>query len=214
VNVERLLKWTILSTTNGIVHTVSVFIGSWLRINQRINNMPWDDEFEFFDSFKCPVCGTDECVPPMGAESSPLMIIGAYPGKDEIVRGRPMEGSSGGVLKAELSKVGLDWKQIRVGNLWIHEPNNNEDCFTYGAEQIIKDAKDKKLILLIGSDTVKYFCDGASVERNNGLLVTSKYLTKPKLMACIQPTTVFHGGLGEFRLTIQKFAKEVEKWIE
>lgn len=168
----------------------------------------WDDEF-----FSCSACGTTECVAPHGSPSSPVLLIGSYPGEDEIKDGFPFTGKTGGVLKAELRKVGLNYDEFRTINLWKHIPNKRDDCREDGIKSAVAEAVGKKIILLIGAEAVKYFCD-ASVEAHNGLLLKSKYLSAPYIMACLQPTTVFHGSLGDFRLTIQKFAKLVDKVIK
>ena len=76
-------------------------------------------------------------------------------------------------------------------------------------EQVIKEAKGKQAILLIGSDTIKYFCD-LKVHNVNGLEVKSNYFSAPLVMACVQPATVFHGCVGELRLGLNKFAKRIE----
>jgi len=100
--------------------------------------------------------------------------------------------------------------------MWRHDPqskkdSNYEKCFMEGVELCIKEAKNKDIVLLLGSEAVKFFCD-LSVNDTTGLKVTSKYLSNPVIMSSVQPTIVFkHGGVGEFRLSIQKFCKEMEK---
>jgi len=159
--------------------------------------------------YSCPICHTDECVPPIGPQNSKILIIGAFPGKDEIKEGKPMVGVNGGILREELRKCGVDMKRLRITNLWQHAPNDNAGCLVHWAKQAIHEAKGKQAILLIGSETVKYFCQ-CSVEAYNGLLVQSDYLKAPMVMACIQPVNVFKVGLGEVRLTIQKFSSHLE----
>ena len=78
--------------------------------------------------FVCPECGTDECVPASGNKKSTVLIVGAYPGHEEIKRGKPFVGGTGTVLQSELRKVGLALNQFRVANLWIHEPNKIDRC--------------------------------------------------------------------------------------
>jgi uracil-DNA glycosylase family 4 len=167
----------------------------------------WDDEF-----FTCAGCGTDKCVSPSGSLNSPFLIIGSYPADDEIKDGLPFTGKTGGVLKAELRRAGLDYSQFRVTNLWKHIPNKNPKCLEDGAQSAIAEAKGKKLILLIGAEAVKFFC-GVSVEGYNGLMTQSNYLSAP-VMICIQPTTVFHGGIGEIRQTISKLSQKIEEIIK
>ena len=130
------------------------------------------------------------------------------PGDEEIKAGKPMVGRMGGVLRAELSRLGVDMRRMRLCNLWLHPPNKREDCFNYGVEQVIKEAQKKEAILLVGSDTIRYFCN-VNVMSVNGLRVTSPYLSAPIIMACVQPAAVFHGSIGEIRLALGKFAKAI-----
>jgi hypothetical protein len=130
----------------------------------------------------------------------------------------------GKVLRNELGRADLDMNQMRLTNLWLHPKTDSDECFTYGLEQVMKEAKGRKAILLIGSDTVSFkgrkailligsdtvsfFCD-EKVSEVNGLEVKSTYFSAPLLFACVQPATVFHQGLGELRLSLQKFSKRV-----
>jgi uracil-DNA glycosylase family 4 len=167
--------------------------------------MSWDD-----DLYTCPHCSRDDLVLASGAKRAPILIIGEFPGRDEIKKGKPMVGAMGEVLRQELARADLDMNQMRLTNLWLHPKNKNESCFKYGLEQAIKEAKNRKAILLIGSDTVLHFCN-EKVSEVNGLVVESSYLSAPLIFACVQPATVFHGGLGEIRLSLQKFSKKVNR---
>jgi len=174
----------------------------------------WQDEFDI--EFTCPICGSTDVVPPSGNEDSPYLIIAAFPGKDEVKEHAPMVGKTGGVLGAELRKLGRDKSEFRITNLFLHPPStdkkdpNYEKCFNYGAEQAIKEAVGRKAILLVGAETVKYFCN-CSVESYCGLKVTSQYLSCENIYAIIQPTNVFKGGVGEFRLALSKFVRQLER---
>jgi uracil-DNA glycosylase family 4 len=169
-------------------------------------NDTWEDEV---DVMKCPACGSDEIVPPAGKKDSPILIVGEFPGEEEIKEGRPFVGAMGSIFKIELSKLGIDMKALRICNLWQHPPTKNKECLDYGMKTVIAEAVDRKAILLIGSDTVKLFCD-KSVAATTGLEVKSPYLSAPLVMSCIQPAIVFHSSVGEFRLSLQKFAFRIE----
>jgi len=171
----------------------------------------WDDVTTSYD---CPVCKREDCVPAAGLRDSPILLVAEFPGTEEIKYGKPLCGATGGVLKAELAYLGIDIKRLRVCNLWLHPPSKDkaldEKCLSYSAGKVIEEAKGRKAILLIGSDTVKYFT-GMSVSKVSGLHVSSAYLSAPIIMAMPNPAEVFHGaGIGEVRLSIQKFAKKVE----
>ncbi len=176
--------------------------------------MTWDD-----DIYTCEYCGSDDMVLASGPKRAKILIIGEEPGKDEIKKGKPMVGAMGTVLRSELGRVDLDMNQMRLTNLWLHPQQKikakdldgqsiKQRCFDHGIEEAIKEAANRQAILLLGSDTVKFFCD-EKVSEVNGLVVQSPHLSAPLLFACVQPAQVFHGGLGEVRLSLQKFAKKV-----
>jgi uracil-DNA glycosylase family 4 len=160
--------------------------------------------------FECPVCHSEDCILPVGPKSSPILIIGDKPGIQEVKDGKPFSGAISGVLRSELFRVGVDMGKIRITNLWLHEPNANKECQENGAKKAILEAQNKKVILLIGSDIVKYFCS-CSVEGYNGLMVESSWFPNAKIMACVQPAMVFHGSLGEVRFALSQFADLLKK---
>ena len=168
------------------------------------------DEWE--DIYTCPICKSTDCVPAGGKENSKILLIGEFPGIDEVKTGKPFSGATGGVLRTELAKLGIDLSRMRIANLWLHLPNHNEECLKYSATQVIKEAKGKEAILLIGSDTVKYFCD-KKVSQVNGLEVKSNYLSAPIIMALIQPATVFHSTIGELRFGLSRFVYRIDSLI-
>jgi len=166
--------------------------------------MTWEDDF-----LTCTVCGSEEMVLPSGNSNSKILVVGEFPGRDEIKRGRPFVGGTGKIFQIELARAGIDLKSLRLCNLWLHPPNKNQDCLDKGVETVLKEARDKEAILLLGSDTVSYFCD-KKVSDVTGLRVQSSLLSAPIIMACLQPAIVFHSVVGELRLSLQKFSKEVE----
>jgi uracil-DNA glycosylase family 4 len=178
--------------------------------------MSWGD-------YECEACSSEDCVPFVG--SGKIMLLGSQPGRDEISQGQPYVGAAGEILRQELAYHGLDIYACRLGNLWLHEPakppnrkketlklvaKQNEACLAYSVKKILKKAKKCKAILLIGAPSVKYFT-GYNVSEVNGLKVKSDMLSAPLIMACVQSASVFHGGVGEFRLAIRKFVQELEK---
>jgi len=164
----------------------------------------WED-----DQYTCPICGSTDCVPAGGNSKSKILLIGEFPGKDEIRTGRPFSGATGNILRNELGRLGIDLSRLRIVNMWPHIPNKNEKCLEYGVQQVIKEAKGKQAILLIGSDTIKYFAD-KKVGQVTGLQVTSDLLSAPIIMACVQPAIAFHGTAGEVKLSLRKFVDKVE----
>ena len=164
--------------------------------------MTWEDEQS------CPICHSEQMVYPYGPERSKILIVSEFPGGDEIKMGRPMVGRNGTVLRQELGRVGIDLRSLRICNLWLHPKNEDAGCLTHSAKLVLKECRGRKFVLLLGSEPVKYFT-GLGVMNVAGLVVTSELITKPILFACPQAAIVFHGGCGEFRLSMEKFAKLV-----
>ena len=164
------------------------------------------------DIYTCPICKSTDCVPASGKQNSKILLIGEFPGDDEVKSGKPFSGATGSVLRMELAKLGVDLSRMRITNLWLHAPNHDEKCLEYSATQVIKEAKGKEAILLIGSDAVKYFCD-KKVSQVNGLEVQSNLLSAPIIMACVQPATVFHSMVGELRFCLKRFSERIEMVI-
>lgn len=159
--------------------------------------------------FVCPVCQNNKCCPANGPKISPVLIVSDQPGVEERNKGVPMVGRMGEVVRTEFGRLGLDFSRMRRTNIWLHEPNENEDCFKHSFQQLLKEAKGKQAILLMGSDVVKYLCK-EKVSDVCGLQVTSLYLSAPIIMACINPAQVFHQSHGEIRLTFTKFSKLIK----
>lgn len=159
-----------------------------------------------------PVCYVCEkkVIKPQGYSQSEIFILGDAPGTDEIKEGRPFVGPTGKVLRKELALLGLDLFQCRVGNLWYHKPNKNEECFKASVDVCLDEAKGKKAILLIGAETVEYFT-GYKVSDVNGLQVESNMLSAPIIYPCIQPAIIFHGkGIGEVRFALTNFVSHLK----
>ena len=155
--------------------------------------------------FTCPICNSNECVPPSGNKDSKVLIIGDFPDKDEVAKGKSLVGRNGDILRAELGKLGVDVRRLRVCNVWQHPPNNNEDCYNLDLQVAIKEAKDKQVILLLGAGAVKIFT-GENVRDVCGLNIKSVYLSSPTIITCLSPGIAFHSNIGELRLALTKFA--------
>lgn len=153
----------------------------------------------------CPSCG-EKAITASGSRNSPILIIGEMPTDKEMERGRPFTGPAGKVLRTEFSHLGVDLIQCQVTNIWMHEPNKNENCFKAGLNQVLEHAKGKQAILLVGPACADTFV-GLSISDISGLQIESPMLSAPFIMAIVNPTIVFHGGVGEIRLAVTKFVK-------
>ena len=172
-----------------------------------------DDFEDFFEnSIACHVCGSSKVVPPVGNKNSPILIVGDFPVDEDVTTGVPMTGPMGRVLRQELGHLGIDVKQLRRMNLWKHPVNKNPACFKMGVEEVLREAKDRKIILLLGGDPVKLFV-GKSVMDLNGLMVESSLYFSCPVFCCISPGVVYKmgNGVGEIRFALTKFAKYVQE---
>jgi uracil-DNA glycosylase family 4 len=155
--------------------------------------------------FTCPKCGVDNVVIPSGPKNSPVLILGDEPGKEELLKGLPFIGATGAILQKELAYLGVDLKRIRLANMWGHANNGKPECAEYWVTKAIQEGSTRKVILLVGSATVKYFCD-CSVEGYNGLIVDAPLFPDARVMASVQPAMAFHGAVGEVRFALKQFA--------
>lgn len=176
----------------------------------------WDDNED-----RCPACN-QEIITASGPQHAPILLVGEFPGKEETQQGVVMVGAMGGVLRNEMSFVGLDFKRCRKMNLWQHVPpktkkppfvydadGNIVTCYDIGVQAVIDEAQERKAILLMGSDVVREFV-GKSVTEVTGLLVNAPRLPNIPIVACLNPAIVFHGSVGELRFALKNFAKAVE----
>ena len=161
----------------------------------------------------CPSC-TELICPPVG-RSQDLLIVGEFPGREEMLQGKPFASNSnfitaGKILRKELERCGVSLVDFRVCNLWLHEPTKNENCFKAGYDNVLDEAKGKKAILLVGSDTVSTFTK-YKVSDVSGLQVDSDVLSAPIIYASVNPALAQHRSLGEVRFAIEKFVQRLEK---
>lgn len=154
----------------------------------------------------CPACA-EPAIMPSGPKNSPVLIIGEFPGNDEMEHGRPFTGKTGKILRAELRRIGIEFMLCRVTNLWMHLPNGDESCFKAGLDAVLEEAKGRKAILLIGSECADVFL-GKGVMEVAGLETESTVLSSDLIMASPNPAMVFqpNQGVGEVRFALQKFA--------
>ena len=158
----------------------------------------------------CPVCGA-KLVLPFGREDSNVLLVGEYPGLEELRRGIPFIGQAGEILDRELSRVNIQMGQCRVTNLWQHELNKNQECFTEGLKSLTKEMDGRK-VLLMGSELASFFLND-KVTRWSGMEVQSALFPRSVefVMMSVNPALCLHQPAGEFRLAIQKFAERCKE---
>jgi len=164
------------------------------------------------DIYTCPVCGVDNCVPPNNLES-PVLIVGEFPGVEEEIQGMPLVGRTGTILRQMLARMDWDLSSFGVCNLWQHAPNKNAECLAHGKKVVVESARNKKVVLLVGSDVAKEFLTKNISELNS--MKVNEYLkiplSAPVVMAMMNPAICFHNVAGETILALQNFIRDVEK---
>ena len=168
----------------------------------------------------CPKCHQIS-VPPSGPKESPILIMGEFPGDAELKWGKPFVGFTGKVLKTELARFGLDIKQYRLANLWIHLPRKHDDelyeeCWNFTLKVALRELQNRKGILLLGSDCAKTFVRkgvmeiaGLRVEDDCDLFKAEVVICSPNPAVVFQPT----GVVGELRFALEQFSEAVDNYI-
>lgn len=118
--------------------------------------------------------------------------------------------TAGNVFRKELARVGLDFSQFRMTNLWGHLPNKNPDCYQHGYNAVLDEAKGKDAILLVGSEVCEAFTK-YKVSDVSGLEVDSPILSAPHIFAMVNPALAIHRAIGEVRLAIEKWNALLER---
>lgn len=161
---------------------------------------------------KCKLCGK-LLVDPIGPEDSPILLIGEFPGYYEVTAGTPFQGPVGDVLKAELTRLSVDWRRLRLTNLWGHDRSKDADELDFHLGRLMKETQGRKGILMMGSEVSKVFVNKNATDIS-GVEVTSPLLPDVEvLMASVNPAVSTHGTVGEFRTDLTKFIRSVKRYL-
>lgn len=160
--------------------------------------------------YACPVCHTEMIVVPSGPKASPVLFVASKPEDDDIKHGKSLSGAIGTILRQEFAYNYVDIRVIRSTSLHIHM-NTTDECLKFSASEVLKETKDKKLVVLIGAEATKYFLH-KSINNTNGLLLPCDYFSAPVI--CMEkPLQVFKRGgtVGELRFAIRNIADFIKK---
>lgn len=169
----------------------------------------------------CPVCDKVG-VTVDGPSKSPVLIILSHPDWADVITGRPFsldplgskhpKTTSGAIMQAECMHVALDLPSYRVACLWIHQEMKKKECFEIGRDIVLAEAVDRKAIILVGAQAVKYFTD-YNVSDVNGLPVTSGMLSAPIIYPLVNPSQVLlkGAGVGELRFGLSEIANRLKQ---
>jgi uracil-DNA glycosylase len=157
----------------------------------------------------CPKC-KHVIVPPYGNLKSTVLLVGEFPGYEELMQGIPFVGKTGQVLHEELGRAGLPMQaqSMRMTNLWLHGKDEKACDLHWHLDQLVKEFKGKTHVLLMGSDTISAIL-GSKVSELSGLRITIPEFKTIRFWIAPNPAIVFHSPVGEFRLAIERFVHDV-----
>lgn len=157
---------------------------------------------------KCPRCH-DLMVYPSGPADSNILLVGEFPGHEEIRQGLCFVGQTGAILKAELAKIGIQFSAVRATNLWQHYKDEDACDIEWHKEKMFNEFKNKKYILLMGSD-VSTLLFNKGVMELSGLKMKHPLFPNIVFVVSPNPAILMHGPIGEFRLALNNFKKEMK----
>jgi len=91
----------------------------------------WSPDFQEFraevlDCRRCGLCSTrTQVVFGTGPVKTPLMFVGEAPGQDEDLQGEPFVGRAGQLLTNTLKRLGVERRQVFIGNILKCRPPGN-----------------------------------------------------------------------------------------
>lgn len=163
----------------------------------------------------CSICNNYQLVPPFGPVGK-ILLVGEFPGYEEIQQGIPWVGSASDVLRHELAKVGINMDNCRRTNLWQHAvPKDKKERlmeFDWHFNQLMEEIRQAKYVLMMGSELAPLFFK-AKVSSISGTEQTSALVPKGiRMVAAVNPAIcLIKGGVvGDFRFAVQKFAQIVK----
>jgi len=161
----------------------------------------------------CEICG-QPLVNIGGWRSSPILLVGEFPGWEELKYLVPWIGNAGKVLANELGRAGVQFERCKTTNLWRHavpeDKPTKEREFDYHYKLLIEELKKAKAVFLMGSDLAELFFK-KKVTYINGCVMHSERLPSNIEVAivslnpavCLQRDSV----AGDFRYACQRFAQ-------
>ena len=166
---------------------------------------------------QCKICG-QPLVNIGGWKSSTVLLVGEFPGWEELRSGVPWIGNAGRVLAKELGRAGVQFERCKHTNLWRHavpdDKATKEMEFDYHYTLLSEELKKVKAVFLMGSDLAELFFD-KKVTTINGCVMTSERLPSniEVAIASINPAVCLQreAVLGDFRFACQQFAKATKK---
>lgn len=166
--------------------------------------MRWDLEMS---RPTCQYCG-DQLVVPAGPLDAEILLLGEFPGYNEIVRGYPFVSdnrkgpTAGFILETELARIGLQMIACRATNLWQHKKDETHCHFDWHKNTAAKEIIDRKVVLTMGSDTSLAFFNQKVMDLSGTIQKHDAY-PDTRFVIAPNPASVLHTPVGEFRHAIE-----------
>jgi DNA polymerase len=157
----------------------------------------------------CPNCG-HLLISSTGNIKSPILLVGEFPGVEEIKQGRAFVGRTGEVLQTELARQGIQMATCYLTNLWQHVKNEKGCDVRWHLDQLMKEFPTRTHILLMGSDVSQAIL-GSKVMALSGLRVEVPDFKKIHVWVSPNPAVVFRSPIGELRLALERFCADIRK---
>lgn len=151
---------------------------------------------------------------PRHALSTPFVVVGEAPGKEEDQQGRPFVGASGKMLVSMLIKAGFQRDQVYMTNVCKCRPPGNrtptsqevEACFPYLEEEIL--SLRPKALVAVG-DTACLALTGRPLAENAGSLVNSLWPGIP-VLPIYHPAFIMRGNQRLYTVNVWWLRKLLE----
>lgn len=155
---------------------------------------------------QCEFCHS-VLIPPDGYEYSEVLMVFGAPSLDAISDFKVVENRYARVLSLELSRAGLQYTNMRRISLWRHSALQKKDpnyasCLQAGIEAVVREAQNRKIVVLLDKEAVNTFL-GKSIVETCGLFFESNYFSCPVLVG-LSPQAIWAGQLGELRIALKR----------
>jgi len=149
----------------------------------------------------CPVCAEPVKIP-TGDKDAPIFIVfdQSFP---QPKWGLPATSA----FKSLFTKYsGIDAADCRYAYLYLHEPNNNQECVNFGLSLIKEELIQHEFFIACGADITRAMT-GHSVMDTTGLIFLPKQTGLPiPIMPLISPAMLFvkNKGIGEYHFAMRR----------
>lgn len=178
----------------------------------------------------CTACGKGTLSPVI--RSSPILVLKEMVTQNElefqtvfVQNGKNKNGyeehTATYYLAKEMAMVGLQLNSFSLANFYMHVPHAGgrkkvdrelaQACLDFSISEVVKIAKDMKLILMMGAETVRIFT-GYNATEVYGLTVHSDYFPTPVIIPAPNSDKLLRIPIGEMRNALGVFADQVKTY--